>query len=345
MTFDRALRRFRDDSAPSPDAIERVRRRARAEAGPVLSPAELRAATAPAPGAETRVWERVIAAREIDAASPPRSWLPIPLLIGAAAAAGAGVWLYGTADAPSLPEALPEPPEIAAAPPSEPAAAPPRRRPARTDAAAAPMAMALASTQAEATLAPFPDVRLAYRGTGRLSGTAAAPRIDWDDGRLAVEVTPGRGIDLVVSTTEADVRVVGTGFTVHRDAFGTEVTVHHGTVEVTCAGSAPKRLTKGGAGVCFPHTASGLLARARAQLHERDANGALASIDAGLAVAADGAETDELRLLQLEVLISEGRDVSALLDALIASPRTCDRARRLAADGGAAVPDGACPIR
>lgn len=65
-------------------------------------------------------------------------------------------------------------------------------------------------------------------------GVARSDRILWEEGTLRVEVEPERGVELIVETEEARVRVVGTLFEVHREDFGTEVRVDRGAVEVTC---------------------------------------------------------------------------------------------------------------
>ena len=69
-------------------------------------------------------------------------------------------------------------------------------------------------------LAPTPEVTLDFQGQGVLAGTERAPRLTWETGTLKVEVEPNQGIDLQVTTREAEVRVVGTGFSVTRDALG-----------------------------------------------------------------------------------------------------------------------------
>ncbi len=106
------------------------------------------------------------------------------------------------------------------------------------------------------------DVDLQYRGTGVLSGDAAAPRIAWDTGTLHVSVTPKKGIDLQVRTADAEVHVVGTAFEVARSPLGTHVHVDHGRVWVACVTGERSLLGANEETWCLPSEPSGLLARA-----------------------------------------------------------------------------------
>mgnify|MGYP003327532486 FL=1 len=99
-------------------------------------------------------------------------------------------------------------------------------------AAPAPVAVALDAPSGWAVHTAVPDVGLSFEGVGTIGGTEDAPRIAWESGTLNVEVTPEKGVRLAVATAEAEVRVVGTGFTVQRDRLGTRVQVRHGRVEV-----------------------------------------------------------------------------------------------------------------
>ncbi|MEQ1571924.1 MAG: FecR domain-containing protein [Myxococcota bacterium] len=178
-----------------------------------------------------------------------------------------------------------------------------------------PLSGSLASTDAETVLVPAPGVSLTARGAGDIGGTSDAPRIDWTGGSLAVEVEPERGIDLVVETREARVRVVGTVFSVDRDALGTSVGVTRGKVEVTCAGGRPQLLGAGERVTCLPNTAPGLLGRANAL---KAANAApadvLAAVDAGLPIA-QGPYEGELRAVRAEMLLQLDRPVEAVAEA------------------------------
>ncbi|MEL6349979.1 MAG: hypothetical protein AAFV53_43155, partial [Myxococcota bacterium] len=74
--------------------------------------------------------------------------------------------------------------------------------------APAPLQGVLAAEQTT-TVALSPLITADLRGHGVIDGDAMAPRIDWTDGRLRLDVAPKRGIDLQVRTQEALVQVVG----------------------------------------------------------------------------------------------------------------------------------------
>ncbi len=172
-------------------------------------------------------------------------------------------------------------------------------------------------------LAAGDGVALRYAGYGRLSGTEGAPRIDWSTGTLDVEVEPGRGLDVRVQTREARVRVVGTGFTVARDATGTAVSVSHGRVEVVCGEEPAVYLSKGEERTCLPVSAAGRLARART-LRDRGVAPAVVLDEARAALAAgsDDVVAGELRFLELELLVDLGRaeEARAVGATLLAGP-------------------------
>lgn len=159
----------------------------------------------------------------------------------------------------------------------------------------------------------FEGVSLSYRGEGDVGGAAKAPRIEWTSGVLHVEVTPNQGLDVRVSTREADIRVVGTGFTVTRDALGTRVDVRHGIVETRCADGEARRLLQGDSVTCAPRSATGLLGRAQS-LHAQGAPLAevLAALDAGAGAEPSAVVADELDALRIQVLVDSGRQVEAL---------------------------------
>lgn len=187
------------------------------------------------------------------------------------------------------------------------------------------------------------EVALQADGEGRAGGTRRQPRLEWESGRLGVEVTPDRGVALTVHTEEATVEVIGTGFEVRRDALGTAVVVRHGRVRVTCAAGGVTELTEGGRRTCVPVTAAGRLGRARALQARGEAYAA--EVEAALALPdATGAVAHELRAVRLDALLA-ARDPGAfaLAEALAAEagPRSLDAHRaaaRLAADCAQARP-------
>ncbi len=215
-------------------------------------------------------------------------------------------------------------------------------------ASTAPIAGTLVSPGVWATDNSLAGVALSFDGTGEIGGTAGQPRIRWEVGTLHVEVTPDRGTLLEVETRDAEVRVVGTSFSVSRDALGTRVEVRHGKVEVDCRDELPVSLGAGDTWVCLPRSAGGLIGRARA-LEQSGASSAvvLEAVEHGLALASEpGAIRDELVALRVSTLVDLGRHSEALVSArsYLANPNGVRRVdvERLAltaanARGGCAV--------
>lgn len=189
---------------------------------------------------------------------------------------------------------------------------------------AAPLDAVLDAAEPRA-LAAADGVDLRYSGFGRLSGTPTAPRIEWSSGEIGVEVASGRGLDVRVQTREARVRVVGTGFTVARDATGTAVAVSHGRVEVVCGDEPAVYLGAGESRTCMPVSAAGRLARART-LREQGApaEAVLAEAREAHAKGPDAVVAGELRFLELELLVDLGRveEARALGATLVAADTT-----------------------
>jgi hypothetical protein len=161
------------------------------------------------------------------------------------------------------------------------------------------------------------DVALSFSGEGRLGGTEQAPVIEWESGALSVEVTPHRGVDLTVSTPEAQVRVVGTVFLVDRAEQATRVEVQRGKVEVTCVGEASVALHAGESVTCQPVDLQARVSRA-VSLAQRGAppEERLAAIDSALALA-DGADAliSDLLAHRVRALADAGRTSEALAAA------------------------------
>ncbi|MCA9495220.1 MAG: FecR domain-containing protein [Myxococcales bacterium] len=151
------------------------------------------------------------------------------------------------------------------------------------------------------------DWELVHRGEGHLDAVGDEVDVDWERGRLVVEVRPGAGLDLRVHTPEALVEVVGTGFVVERDAVGTLVEVVHGVVRTTCEGEVVE-LRAGESRRCWPLTAGGRLERARV-LREQgaEADAVLALVDAGAASEPGPAVAAELAALGVDVAYAAGR--------------------------------------
>lgn len=161
------------------------------------------------------------------------------------------------------------------------------------------------------------DVGVRFDGKGQINGTEREPHIRWEAGTLIVEVKPDRGVKLDVTTREATVRVIGTGFTVQRDALGTLVEVAHGKVEVMCAGKEPTFLEKDEAALCLPTSPASLLARA-ALLRDRGAeiDTVLGTVDSALSSQTEPSPVrNELLLLRMQALAEAEQPAVALADA------------------------------
>jgi ferric-dicitrate binding protein FerR (iron transport regulator) len=142
-----------------------------------------------------------------------------------------------------------------------------------------------------------PEVRLSYSGTGDVRGTRAAPVVHWEVGTLTAEVEPGT--PFVVETDEGTATVLGTRFTVVRDALGTTISVERGRVRVSCGDIV---LDPGQSRTCLPVRPSGWLARARA-LRRSDPKAAADAVLDGLAISVPGDPVrGELLALHIELL-------------------------------------------
>lgn len=181
-----------------------------------------------------------------------------------------------------------------------------------------PAALDIAIEPATAqTLVPVaPDVRMLANGRGQMYGTTRSPRLQWAEGRVELEITPNKGVDLLVSTDEGTARVVGTGFSVDRDAFGTTVAVVHGRVAVDCAAGPSALLSAGESLECVPTRPSALLGRARAQSRRGDGPDAVLATLA-LATRADNpaALAGEILAMRVDVLYRAGRAAEAVAAA------------------------------
>lgn len=184
-----------------------------------------------------------------------------------------------------------------------------------------------------------PAVALAFRGSGSATGPFASPRLHWDVGTLDVEVDPAAGIDLVVDTSEGTIRVVGTGFTVNRDALGTTVDVLHGAVAVSCGDGWTGTLHTAESHVCLPLTAPGWLMRVQT-LRDGGArpDAVLDAVARGLALApSSDPVAAELIEVRVELLLATGKTAEARQAARAYpadGPRAADLARLLISDPG-----------
>ncbi len=162
---------------------------------------------------------------------------------------------------------------------------------------------------------PWPGLELDYQGLGHLEGSQRAATIRWEQGRVQVQLeSPGQ---LVLRTREALVRVTGTLFEVQRDAFGTQVQVSQGSVQVECATSQRHELAAGERASCEPVSGPALLGMAR-RLQREGAPAArvLAVVARAEALPAlDEPLRGELCVVRLEVLLAAERFDEALATA------------------------------
>lgn len=164
--------------------------------------------------------------------------------------------------------------------------------------------------------ADLPEVNIAFSddGLGQLGGTSKSPVINWDHGRIELEVEPQKGINLIVRTQEANVKVVGTVFSVNRDMDGTEVEVEKGAVAVECKAGQSHLLHAGESCKCELVTAPGQLFRAtklRAQGAKPEQ--ILSAIEVGLSSTVEGDLVwSNLQVLRMVTLNDMSRTETAL---------------------------------
>lgn len=151
-------------------------------------------------------------------------------------------------------------------------------------------------------------VRVDAVGDGQIVGTDRDAVVAWRAGTVDVSVTPDTGTRLAVVTDEARVEVVGTEFSVRRDALGSTVTVRHGRVRVACGSGWTGDVTpEDPPRTCPPVTAAGWLGRADA-LTAQDADGTAVdeAIARGLELAGPGPIAGELLARRIERDASRG---------------------------------------
>lgn len=163
-------------------------------------------------------------------------------------------------------------------------------------------------------------VELDVDGRGSVVGTDRDVQINWEAGTITAHVTPNTGTRLAVVTDEARVEVVGTVFSVTRDALGVHTSVDKGKVKVTCAEGFDGFVTpESGPTTCLPTRAALLLGRADA-LADRDADSVvqLRTVQMGLDRAEVGTVVHEELLVRRMHLGADAGDVDgALKDATL----------------------------
>jgi ferric-dicitrate binding protein FerR (iron transport regulator) len=191
-------------------------------------------------------------------------------------------------------------------------------------------------------------VSLTTDGRGAVSGTGRDVTVAWESGDVSVEVEPHTGTRLKVVTDEAVVEVVGTLFSVHRDALGATVGVTRGRVEVSCLDGWHGFLSPDEpAHTCVPVRPGALLGRADA-LKDRGAaaDEILDALDRGLSAASPGSAVEgELLARRIDLRAGLAPTASVLADAeryLAGSDRPrATEVRRTASR--LALADGGCP--
>jgi len=149
-------------------------------------------------------------------------------------------------------------------------------------------------------------VDLVITGRGLAQGTEATPRIRWETGRIELDIDPAAHRDVTVETSEAMVHVVGTAFTLVRDAFGTTVEVTRGRVDVACRDGSGASLEATHTITCWPVRPAGLLGRAQAL--RSDPARSLEALDRALPwTSAGNPIRGEILALRAEDLLTLGR--------------------------------------
>ncbi len=159
------------------------------------------------------------------------------------------------------------------------------------------------------------EIRLTVEGKGEIRGTRKHAEIHWRSGTITASVKPRSGNRLAVVTEEARVEVVGTVFTVTRDALGVHTTVERGRVRVRCVeGWSGEIGPDDGEKVCLPVRPELLLGRADA-LEEAGAPAEvrLQTLDAGLARAEEGSQVAGELLWRRMLVREELGDIEGLL--------------------------------
>lgn len=165
------------------------------------------------------------------------------------------------------------------------------------------------------SLAEMPEhVQVQFEGEGSIGGTPESPRLAWQDGTAHVEVEPNQGVTFTVTTEEAEVRVIGTAFDVHREHFATEVVVDHGRVAVACTGQPERIITDGERIECLPGDLPTLLRRVAALTQATSpADERLATLDHAVPMASPGSSAHgELLAHRVQALQDLQRPAEAL---------------------------------
>jgi ferric-dicitrate binding protein FerR (iron transport regulator) len=287
--LDECIESWRELTAVDEADVARAQQRLDAAERPTgYDPSELKDAPRPGRGAASRVEARLRAHSQ----PPPAPW---GWSAGMALVMVTAALLLLSIGGPPMPEVDPWEEELAI-----------------VDAAPEVLSQVLDTSSPE--LNPTEHLRLLIHGEGELTGATDAPRIAWTHGALGVDVDPGQGVDLQITTAEADVAVVGTAFTVDRDARrGTRVSVRSGEVRAACRGAEPIELAEGGELFCPARAA--LLGDARRLARDGEHQAAVLAASRGLGMGDSGPLVGELLFVRMESRIAAGQLVEARADA------------------------------
>ena len=210
----------------------------------------------------------------------------------------------------------------------------------------APQPVEITLSQEAAPLQLGPHVRATSEGQGQVTGTPRRLEIDWEAGRLELDVDPDAGVRLAIHTPEGTIEVTGTRLVVVRDVLGTGVEVLEGSVHLTCGSGDEATLQANEQHQCLPTTAAGLLARGRAlQASGASSEAILEVLELGLGLARPGPAPvrGELLAARIGPLMQQGLITEALASAEEALRQGTQRApelRRFAA--GVLLSEGDC---
>jgi hypothetical protein len=162
------------------------------------------------------------------------------------------------------------------------------------------------------------QVNFEVEGRGTVSGTDRNVEVQWELGTLYTEVEPNSGTTLSIITEESVVKVIGTKFSVHRDALGATTSVDHGRVLVACAdGWSGEIGADDPPHTCLPIRPGALLRRADALSENGESpRKILTTLDRGIALSQPGSVwSGELLARRMATHAELGLVSDALADA------------------------------
>ncbi len=175
----------------------------------------------------------------------------------------------------------------------------------------------------------LPDLAVQLDGQLELAGSSSQPALALE-GSATFDVTPGVYDQVLVESSAARVRVLGTRFSLEEQPQGTVASVERGRVALHCTTGEQRDLTAGQSHTCPTPSAAGLLLHARA-LQQQGAPLAdvLAAAEQGLGYPARmPALHDALEFIRIQCLVELDRDAEAAeaIRAYLASQSPMHRA-------------------